>query len=135
MSSIKIADTHDNEGGLTQFQNLETGLFKEIIFYAVDGILTEWHSYESRDFDGNRQPINIGRPWVLWIIDRLTRAEMAFMMDEYGMEVTITTLNKELNEYHNYNATFIKPDLGEAGWESNTWRQVKFEFRDLVQID
>jgi hypothetical protein len=131
-------DGHDNEAGLTELALLNPPLFAA---YA-DGVLTEWHDYEARQWSGDRQVVPVGRTWVTWRFFRLTRDEMAYLRSTFGAvvtaslsaPVTIRTLDKGANAFANFNATLILPDSA-VGWEADEWIDVRLEFRDLETID
>jgi hypothetical protein len=129
VSEYQIADGHDNEAGLTELALLDPPLFAA---YA-DGLLTEWHDYETREWSGDRQPVAVGRAWVAWRFFRLTRDEMAYLRANFGASVTIRTLDKGANTFAAFNATLVLPDPA-AGWEADEWRDVRAEFRDLERL-
>lgn len=132
MSEYQIADGHDNEAGLTELTLLDPPLFAA---YA-DGLLTEWHDYEARQWSGDRQLVPVGRAWVAWRFFRLTRDEMAYLRGNFGAAVTIRTLDKgatDANAFANFNATLVLPDTA-TGWDGDEWRDVRVEFRDLAQL-
>src|SRR3989304_8174759 len=132
MSSLKIADNHDNEAGLLQFHQLNSPMFYDVQFIAAEGILTEWHSWVSRELDGNRQPVTIGLPWGKWILYHVSRAELTWFVANFGPLVTITTLDKRSNTYKNFNATMFEPELvDEAEWDGLYWKEARFTFWDL----
>lgn len=129
MSEYQIADGHDNEGDLTELALLDPPLFAG---YA-DGLLTEWHDYEARQWSGDRQIVPVGRAWAAWRFFRLTRTEMAYLRANFGAAVTIRTLDKGADAFANFNATLVLPDPA-VGWEADEWRDVRVEFRDLEQL-
>ncbi len=129
MSEYKIADGHDNGGGLNALEALDPPLFAA---YA-DGLLTEWHDFEVREWAGDRSLVLVGRAWVAWNFFRLTRDEMAYLRGHFGSAVTIRTLDKGTNAFANFNATLVLPDPS-LGWEADGWDEVRVEFRDLVGI-
>lgn len=129
MSDYQIADGHDNEAGLTELALLDPPLFAA---YA-DGVLTEWHDSEARQWSGDRQMVPVGRAWVAWRFFRLTRAEMTYLRTNFGAAVTIRTLDKRANTFANFNATLVLPDPA-SGWEADEWRDARVEFRDLSEL-
>ena len=129
MSEYQIADGHDNAGGLVALEALDPPLFAAY----VDGLLTEWHDYEARQWSGDRLLVPVGRAWVAWRFYRLTRAEMAYLRENFGAAVTIRTLDKGANGFANFNATLVLPDPA-AGWEADAWIDVRVEFRDLERL-
>lgn len=132
MSSVQIADGHDNEVGLEYLEDLDPPLFEE---YIGDGVLTEWHPYVTRERAGNGVYVPIGRPWVAWLFKRLTKEELTFLLEEFSDFVTISTLDKSDHSYKSYNATLVKPDLIDmASWDQDGWDDVRVEFHDLEEI-
>lgn len=129
MSEYQIADGHSNEGDLTELALLDPPLFAG---YA-DGLLTEWHDYEARQWSGDRQIVPVGRAWTAWRFFRLTRAEMGYLRANFGAAVTIRTLDKGADAFANFNATLVLPDPA-VGWEADEWRDARVEFRDLERL-
>ncbi len=129
MSEYKIANGHDNSGGLAALEALDPPLFAA---YA-DGLLTEWHDFEAREWAGDRSLVPVGRAWAAWRFFRLTRDELAYLRVHFGSAVTIRTLDKGANAFANFNATLVLPDPS-LGWEADEWIDVRVEFRDLVTI-
>jgi len=133
MSSLKIAVGNNNAAGLTELEDLSPPLFD--LFGPSEAIKTEWHDYETRELAGDHIYVNIGRPWVAWIFDWMTRAEMAYLRTTYATQlVTIRTLNKATNAYANYSATLVFPELGETDYDIGIWEKVRIEFHDLVAL-
>ena len=130
----QIADGYDNTAGLTPLHQLSTPLFWR--FYMIQ---SEWHDYESREWSGSRIYVPIGRPWVVWRFFVLTPDELAYLRANFGVAVTIRTLNKTTNLWSNYNATLALPDAGDGNWATwdygaEWWTNVRLEFRDLEGI-
>ena len=131
MSEYKIADGHNNAGALAALEALSAPLFAA---YA-DGLLSEWHDFEARQWAGDRTLVPVGRAWVAWKFFRLTRDELAYLQAHFGSTVTIRTLDKGTNSFANFNATLVLPDLSaDARWEADEWLDVRIEFRDLETI-
>lgn len=131
MGMNKIANTHNNVANLKALWQLSPPLFR---IYRGD-LLTQWHEGEERVLNGNREWVWIGLPWCAWIFFRLTRAEMLYLRKMFGKSVTICTLDKGANEWKNFNATLLLPDLNEqAKWDTDEWLDVRVEFRDLAEI-
>lgn len=132
-SSVKIADGQNNAGGLTSLDLLSPPLFR--FYIAPEGVLTEWHNFVTRELDGNRQLVEIGLPWVAWVFFKLSRAELSYLRSAFGDPVTIRTLDKQTNAYHNYNAIMYFPDLvDQAKWDTGEWLDVRVEFHDLEEL-
>lgn len=129
MSEYKIADGHDNVGGLTELALLDAPLFAA---YA-DGVLSDWHDSEARVWSGDRQLLPVGRAWVVWRFFRLSAAELAYLRANFGAAVTIRTLDKSANAFANFNATLVLPDPAQ-NWDADGWNDVRLEFRDLVAL-
>jgi hypothetical protein len=129
VSEYQIADGHDNAAGLVALEALDPPLFAG---YA-EGVLSEWHDFEARAWSGDRRAVAVGRAWVVWRFFRLTRDEMAYLRENFGVSVTIRTLDKGANAFANFNATLVLPDSA-VGWEADGWDGVRVEFRDLVGI-
>jgi hypothetical protein len=133
MSSVQIAEGHNNEIGLEDLEDIDPPLFLD--FATEGGVLTEWHPYVMRERAGNGVYVEIGRPWVAWLFQRMTKDELATLLDDYGDFVTISTLDKSDQTFKSYNATFVKPDLVDmADWDQDGWDDVRLEFHDLVEI-
>ncbi len=127
MSEYQIADGHDNAAGLTELAVLDPPLFAA---YA-DGVLSEWHDFEAREWAGDRSLVPVGRVWAAWRFFRLTRDEMQYLRENFGAQVTIRTLDKGANAFATFNATLVLPD---QGWDADEWIDVRLEFRDLAEI-
>lgn len=133
MSSVQIADGHNNEVGLENLEDLDPPLFSE--FIADGGVLTEWHPYVTRERAGNGVYVPIGRPWVAWIFQRLEKEELSYLLENFGDFVTISTLDKSDYTYKTFNATFVPSDLIDmASWDMDGWDEVRIEFHDLEEI-
>ncbi len=135
MSTVLWANNHDNVVGLKMFQEFSAPLFNDIAYKATDGLLTIWHPWESTMLDGFKRLIPVGRPWVEWVIYRMSRAEMTYILTTFGSYATIHTLDKSSNTYKNFNAIFHRPDLiDQANWDVNYWDNVHLVFKDLEEI-
>ena len=129
MSEYKIAEGHDNVAGLTALEALDPPLFAA---YG-EGLLSEWHDSEAREWSGDRRLVPVGRAWVAWRFFRLTRDEMAYLRANFGAAVTIRTLDKGADGFANFNATLVLPDMA-VGWEADGWNDGRVELRDLEAL-
>lgn len=133
--NVAIADGHDNVGGLTEWHLLSPPLFHE---YAGDEVVySEWHGFESRLWSGDRTYVPVGRQWVRWRFFVLSREEYAYIRATFSAAVTIRTLDKDGNDYVNFNANLVLPDTSELEWDREGrmgWFDVPVDLMDLEEI-
>jgi len=135
VSSVRIANGHDNEASLEELQDIFSGtdplLFAE--YTAYDAVETEWHDAEAVEIDGDGNPKLIGLPWCVWKFGRLTAAEVV-MLKTLGPNVTINTYNKSAGGYTDFNAVMDYIEVGELDWDMGGYDDVNITFRRLEEI-
>lgn len=136
---VKIAANHNNAAGLKALYELSPPLFAD--YYIIPGsVFTEWFGAEAYERAGDRTLRKIGRPYVIWTLPAsITRDEYDLLRSTFCSthltgEVTIRTLNKDLNAWGNYNALMQMPQNDSRKWEDNEWLDVKLFFYDLVAL-
>lgn len=128
MSVFKIAPNHNNIAGLLTLPELNPPLFD---LYTAGIVASEWHPYESRERDGDRNWRIIGRPWTKLLLPIVTPEEYQefVLLADTGQQqglVTIQEWNKTANLWQIFNATLELPDDRER-----RWRYGHKEFQDV----
>lgn len=137
MSEVMIASGHDEDGTALPLSDLDPPKFE---LYTPGTVFTEWNTFESTEWNGVKQRTGIGRPYVTWLLFRLTDEEYAYFISEFcpnkqSAPVTIYTLDKDENEWKYFNATLVPPTNQDRRWDVDGWDNVKFFFYDLEEIE
>lgn len=130
-TEYKLADGHDDVGSLQTLNQLAIGTTNKL--YA-DGFRSRWYPYEARLMGGNRQYVELGLPYSVWVLPFLTRAELEILL-AIGPEVTVRTYHKTEDRFANFNgsmaiADFVQDMIDRYG----EWNDVEITFYDLVEI-
>jgi hypothetical protein len=131
---MHIADGHDNVAGLATLDALSGSLFA---LYKGFVLAHDWKSFQGRALKADRSGMKTwGKPSDTWKMAAVTQDEAQYLADHFGPLVTIRTFDTSAKTWGHYNATmvFLVGDSDFMTWDFGTWRDVKIEFIDLVEI-